>query len=129
MYVISTAVVLAVVVCNIRLTGLPLVALGASSNLAAIVANGGYMPSDPAALALAGITLSDGPSNSIVSDNPALRPLTDLLALPAGVPLANVFSVGDVLIALGVMVAIAAAMRAPLTPGVAAPAEPADPVA
>ena len=53
----------------------------------------------------------DGPSNSIVIGDPALAPLTDIYALPAGIPLANVFSAGDVLIALGVVVAIAAAMR------------------
>jgi hypothetical protein len=104
--------VLAVVVRNIRLTGLPIVAVGAASNLAAIVANGGYMPADAAAMALAGLEPTEGPSNSIVLSEPALRPLTDVLALPAWVPLANVFSIGDVLIGVGVAVAIAAAMRA-----------------
>ena len=34
--------------------------------------------------------------------HPALQPLTDIFAVPAWVPLANVFSVGDVLIAVGV---------------------------
>jgi hypothetical protein len=111
-YVASTAVVLAVVARNIRVTGLTVVAAGAASNLAAIVANGGYMPADPGALALAGLEPTEGPSNSIVLAEPALRPLTDVLALPAWVPLANVFSIGDVLIGLGVAVAIAAAMRA-----------------
>ena len=43
--------------------------------------------------------------------DPALRPLTDVYALPAGFPLANVFSVGDVLIGVGIAVTIAAAMR------------------
>ena len=43
--------------------------------------------------------------------NPAVRPLTDIFAIPAGLPLANVFSVGDVLIGLGIVVVIAAAMR------------------
>lgn len=104
--------VLAVVLLNARLAGLPIVALGAASNLAAIVANGGYMPSDSAALAFAGLEPVDGPSNGIVLADPALRPLTDIFALPAGFPLANVFSVGDVVIASGVIIAIAAAMRA-----------------
>jgi hypothetical protein len=128
-YVASTAVVLGVVVRNIRLAGLPLVALGAASNLAAIVGNGGYMPSDPGALAFAGMTPAEGPTNGIVVENPMLRPLTDVFALPASIPLANVFSVGDVLIALGVVVAIAAAMRAPMAAGGAAPAQPAGPAA
>jgi len=113
-YVVSTATVLVVVLMNLRLPGLLLVAVGAAANLAAIVANGGYMPSDPGALAIAGLTPHDGPSNGIVVADPALRPLTDVFALPAGLPLANVFSIGDVLIGLGVAVAITAAMRSAL---------------
>ena len=111
LYVATTAVVLIVVLRNLRLTGLPIVAAGAASNLAAITANGGYMPADPAAVAIAGLPPLDGPSNSVVLADPALRPLTDVFAIPAGVPLANVFSIGDVLIAVGVIVAIVAAMR------------------
>jgi hypothetical protein len=110
-YVASTAVVLLVVLRNARLTGLPIVAAGAASNLAAIAANGGFMPADPSALALAGLEPVEGPSNSIVVADPALRPLTDVFAIPAGVPFANVFSIGDMLIGVGVAVAIAAAMR------------------
>ena len=90
---------------------------GAGCNLAAIVANGGWMPADADALASVG-GLPAGASNSIVVADPALGPLTDLFALPAALPLANVFSVGDVLIGAGVAVTIALAMRA-------APAAPA----
>jgi hypothetical protein len=112
-YVASTAAVLVAVLGNWRLTGMPIVALGALSNLVAIIANGGAMPADPGALAAAGL---DGPgahTNSVVLANPALQPLTDIFAIPAGVPLANVFSVGDVLIGLGIVVVIAKAMRFP----------------
>jgi len=111
-YVGSTAVVLAFVLANLRVPGLALVALGAGANLAAIVANGGLMPTTPAALATAGLSPSTSNSNSSVVANPALTPLTDIFALPAVVPLANVFSIGDVLIGLGVVITIAAAMRA-----------------
>lgn len=110
-YVASTAAVLAVVIRNSRLAGLAIVALGAVSNLAAIVANGGYMPADPGALALAGLDPSRGYNNSIITANPALGPLTDLFALPAAVPMANVFSIGDVLIGLGIACTIALGMR------------------
>ena len=58
------------------------------------------------------VELSPGYSNSVVATAPALRPLTDLYALPAAFPLANVFSVGDVLIGIGVAATIAFAMRA-----------------
>ena len=113
LYVGSALVVLAVVLRNRRLPGLKLVALGAISNLVAIIANGGYMPADPGALALAGLDPTTGFSNSIVTNQPAFRPLTDLFALPDWMPFANVFSVGDVLIGLGIVVAIAAGMSRP----------------
>jgi len=117
LYVASTVAVLVVVVRNIALPGLPLVALGAVSNLAAIVANGGFMPASPAALEALGRSAEAGFSNSVVLAEPALGPLTDVFALPAGLPLANVFSVGDVLIGLGVAVALVSAMRRPVQPG------------
>ena len=111
LYVVSTALVLAVVLANVRVPGLALVAMGAISNMAAILANGGHMPADPGALALAGLEPTTGFSNSIVTDRPALRPLTDIFALPDAMPLANVFSIGDVLIAAGLAIAIAAGMH------------------
>ena len=109
-YVASTALVGLVVLANIRVTGMPLVALGAGLNLAAIVANGGSMPASPAALAALGMGVGSR-TNSIVVERPALEPLSDVFALPDWLPLANVFSVGDVLIGIGIAVAIAAAMR------------------
>jgi len=110
-YVGSTVAVLVALLANVRLPGMAIVAAGAASNLAAIVANGGAMPVRPATLAAAGLDPREGFSNSVVTSAPALEPLTDVFAIPAGVPLANVFSVGDVLIAVGIAVAIAVAMR------------------
>src|SRR5213593_1295060 len=49
-YVASTAAVFAGVLRNVRIPGMVLVALGAASNLAAIVANGGFMPAGAAAM-------------------------------------------------------------------------------
>jgi hypothetical protein len=43
--------------------------------------------------------------------DPRLAFLTDQYALPTWLPFANVYSIGDVLIGLGIVVAIAAAMR------------------
>ncbi|MEA2548852.1 MAG: hypothetical protein QOE42_1450 [Chloroflexota bacterium] len=109
-YVASTALVVVVVLANIRLTGVPLVVAGAALNLAAIVTNGGAMPASPSALAALGAGIR-AHTNSILVEHPALEPLTDVFATPTWLPFANVFSVGDVLIGLGVVVAIAAAMR------------------
>lgn len=110
-YVGSTGLVLAAVLRNGLLPGLPVVALGALSNMAAIIANGGYMPASPGAMQALGRAVNDGYSNSAVMDRPALAPLTDIFAIPAGVPFANVFSVGDVLIGVGVAWAIVAGMH------------------
>jgi hypothetical protein len=109
-YVASNAIVLIAVLRNVAIPGVALIAIGAACNLAAIVANGGWMPADASAIASVG-GLPAGASNSIVVADPALGPLTDLFALPAALPLANVFSVGDVLIGAGIAVTIALAMR------------------
>jgi hypothetical protein len=110
-YVASAAAVLVAVVLNARLPGIPILAIGATLNLAAILANGGVMPTTNDALRAAGLADQPGFSNSAVLADPALAPLTDIYALPAWFPLANVFSIGDVLIGLGVAVLLALGMR------------------
>ena len=109
-YVASTALVFVAVLRNVRVPGVALIALGAGCNLAAIVANGGWMPADPAAIELIG-GLTNGYTNSILVPDPALKPLTDIFALPAWLPFANVFSVGDVLIGIGIAATLVFAMR------------------
>lgn len=110
-YVASTAAVLAAVLANVSIPGMAIVALGAISNLAAIVANGGYMPATRSALVALGKTDPTSYSNSTTLENPALGPLTDIFAMPAWLPFANVFSIGDVLIGAGVATTIVLAMR------------------
>ena len=110
-YVASTALVLAALLRNVSVPGLWIVAVGAFSNMAAIATNGGYMPADPGALASLGQAPGSVYSNSSVVAHPALQPLTDIFAIPHGIPLANVFSIGDVLIGLGVAVVIVVAMK------------------
>lgn len=113
LYVLSTLAVAAFVARNVRLTGFAVILLGGAANLVAIAANGGYMPADPGALLAAGRALAGGYSNSAVTAHPALAPLTDIFALPAWLPLANVFSVGDVLVGVGAFIVVMAAMRTP----------------
>jgi hypothetical protein len=110
-YVASTALVFLGVLRNAAVPGMKIVALGAVSNLVAIVANGGYMPASRDALVALGKADATIYSNSAVVAHPALEPLTDIFALPAWLPFSNIFSVGDVLIALGVAVVIVRAMR------------------
>jgi hypothetical protein len=111
LYVISTLAVGIAVVRNVGLPGMPLIILGAASNMAAILANGGFMPAAPQALASLGKTAPVVYSNSAVVAQPALELLTDRFVLPRWLPLANVFSVGDVLLGAGVFILIVVIMR------------------
>lgn len=112
-YVATTACVLLAVAANRAIVGIPLVVAGAAANVAAIVANGGYMPASAAALAALGAEVKTVYSNSSLVADPALWPLTDIFAMPRWIPFANVFSIGDVLIGAGVATVIVVAMRRP----------------
>ena len=91
------------VAINRHVPGLWLVALGAASNGLTIAANGGTLPASRSALERAGVHLVPGEFlNSGVLPHPRFAFLGDVFAIPAGFPLANVFSIGDVLIVLGV---------------------------
>ena len=100
-YVGLNLLVFAAVLRNVQVPGMALAAVGAGCNLAAIIANGGYMPADPEALASVGLG-GPGYTNSIVLTDPALPFLTDIFAMPAWMPAANIFSIGDVLLGAGV---------------------------
>ena len=97
--------------CNIRLPGVPLVAVGMVSNLAAILTNGGHMPALPSALRAAGLHFQQR-HNSKALNSPHLAWLVDRWATPDWLPYGNVFSAGDVLIALGGLVFVLAATGA-----------------
>ena len=87
---------------NWQLPGMPLIAVGAALNLLAISVNGGVMPASPTALAGAGLGVDEpGFQNSTALAEPRLALLGDVFYLPASWPLSNVFSVGDILIAVG----------------------------
>jgi hypothetical protein len=87
---------------NRALRGLPVVALGAACNAVTIALNGGTLPASATAVRRAGIPAGDDFLNSAVLPHPVLPWLGDVFAWPEPLPLANVFSVGDVLIVLGV---------------------------
>lgn len=108
---------------NRRVRGLWLLASGAALNGVTIAVNGGTLPASPGALAAAGVEPDGVFVNSGELDGARLWWLGDVFAVPAGVPLANVFSVGDVLVVVGaVWVAHAAARPAATVPtGVDAP--------
>jgi hypothetical protein len=115
-YVASMAAVAGFLVGNLRLPGVVVIAVGAAFNFAAILANGGVMPASASALAAAGIDITEGFTNSREVAAPVLLPLGDVFGLPSWMPFSNVFSIGDVLIGAGVMIAVVVAMRRPLRP-------------
>ena len=110
-YMATNAAVLVAVARNLAIPGLSAVLLGGAANLLAMVANGGYMPVSRAALEAMGRTPATGYSNSALLEHVQLMPLTDIFAMPAWLPVANVFSAGDVLIGIGVAIALIAGMH------------------
>lgn len=89
---------------NRRLVGVSVIALGGCLNLVAIAANGGVMPLDPDAAAA--LPHGSGFANSAAVAHPRLALLGDILPTPASWPVHNVYSVGDVLIVVGVVVLV-----------------------
>lgn len=93
----------AFIVVNRHLPGAWLIAAGTAANLVAITANGGTMPADMGAWRRAGLPQipPDVFENSAALSSPRVAVLGDIFAVPAGWPLANVFSIGDVLVVVG----------------------------
>ena len=114
---------------NRSVRGAAIVGAGALSNGITIVLNGGVLPASRVAVEAAGGGPDLAFANTAVLENPVLPWLGDVFAWPAPLPLANTFSVGDVLIVLGVFVAawsgsrrLGTAAVAP-TPGAASTSE------
>jgi hypothetical protein len=110
LWLVSYALLIALLVANRTLTGAPIIGAGLLCNLVAILANGGLMPVRRAALAETGRDYHVH-NNSIQLGHPHLAFLVDRWGAPHWLPLANVYSIGDLVIALGTFVAIVAAMR------------------
>jgi hypothetical protein len=106
-HVISYVLAALFVLSNVRLPGVWLIGAGGALNFAAILANGGVMPASPSAVETAGL-VEAGKSfaNSGVVPDARLAFLGDVFAVPDSVPFSNVFSIGDLCIAAGAVVAV-----------------------
>jgi hypothetical protein len=103
---------------NHRIVGMKLLAVGGGLNLVAIVANGGVMPASAWATRTAGVVADpSGFTNSRAVDEPRLLLLGDVLAIPERWPLANVFSIGDVVLVIGAAVLLHAGSGSRLARG------------
>lgn len=97
---------------NRQLPGVFWIALGLFLNFLVIGLNGGFMPVSPWAREIAGLPPLTGRNMNVMpmSEANLLPWLTDVLPLPRFIPFANVFSIGDVLIALGGVIFIQRAL-------------------
>jgi hypothetical protein len=109
LYIVSMALLTIWVAANWQIHGVVLVAIGLLMNFSAIIVNDGHMPVSPESARYAG-TIAEFATggarianNSIATDDQVrLWILTDIIPLPQGLPFANVFSIGDVLLTIGV---------------------------
>ena len=106
-HVASYVLLIACALRNLRLPGFALAAAGLASNTLAIFVNGGHMPVSVAAWRAVGRPLPELTATGVSNNTGLLTPAThlsflgDVFALPGWMPLANTFSVGDVLLVTG----------------------------
>jgi Family of unknown function (DUF5317)/Major Facilitator Superfamily/Transketolase, C-terminal domain len=101
LHIASYVILLGFAAANLRVRALVPVLLGLAANAVAILANHGLMPVSPGAARTVGI--SPGVHDNVFVGDGRLGFLGDVFALPSEFPLANVFSVGDILIGIGMM--------------------------
>lgn len=110
---------------NRKVPGVLFVATGGALNMAAILANHGTMPASATALKASGWHAAAGHFvNSGVVSHPRLSFLGDIFDVPRWLPGHDVFSVGDLLIVLGIAVLIFRTCTAPVTAGAPEDAAP-----
>jgi hypothetical protein len=113
----SLLLLLGFAAANLRHKGFVLILAGLALNLAVIAANGG-MPVDERAIVASGqqdtlaglVRDGDGVKHQLAGPHTRLRPLGDVIAVAP--PVSQVISVGDVLVDLGIVWFLVAAMRA-----------------
>ena len=115
LHLASYGLLLAFATANLRVRALVPLQLGILLNSLPIAANGGRMPLSTAAAATAGLNPAATANTSESAHH--LTFLGDTFALPSSLPLANAFSIGDVLIGLGMIIFIVTAASDDNDPG------------
>jgi hypothetical protein len=119
--VVSSLLLLPVVWRNRRSPGLALIGLGLVLNLAVMMANGGFMPITPEAVAriedqhlivhLDGVERMSGSKGIVLpKEETALWALSDIFVIPPPFPVVSAFSLGDVLVVVGAFIFLQRAM-------------------
>lgn len=119
LHILSYVILGVWLVVNLRMPPLLVIGVGGGLNVLVVGVNGGYMPVSATALIRAGQTAvaellqrGDAYGNVILmTDDTRLNLLGDIVPLPHLVPMAAVFSIGDLLIAIGVAWLIAKGMK------------------
>ena len=119
LHILSYVLVFVFLVLNLRVRSLLMLGCGALLNFAAIAANSGRMPASVTALERAGLTVAAeslanvGSHGNILlmGESTRLNILGDWLYLPKWIPLATAFSIGDLLIMIGLAWMIVEGMR------------------
>jgi hypothetical protein len=114
MHYFSYICLLVFIIRNIKNRGVNVVGIGIFLNSLVIFLNGGHMPTIPQNLKNTSVgqsaeVINQGIAvqNSVKLTNETLLPwLGDIFYLPSWVPLSNVFSVGDIMIAIGICIYI-----------------------
>jgi len=120
-HVLSYLLLLVFVLVNLRHWQLFIMGVGLILNLVVIAFNGGWMPASENALRAAGM---DAVADTLVSDSfytniilmgesTRLNFLGDRLYLPKCIPLASAFSIGDLLLAIGIILLLGMKMASP----------------
>lgn len=121
LHILSYLLLLAFVFLNRRYWQIILMGLGMLSNFLVILLNGGYMPATEAALRGAGLNrvadrvVAGNTSGNIIlmSESTKLNFLGDIMYIPSGIPFANTFSIGDLLLGLGIILFLQEKMARP----------------
>jgi hypothetical protein len=119
--VVSSLLLLPMVWRNRRSPGLALIGLGLVLNLAVMVANGGFMPITPDAVAriegqhlivhLDGVERTSGSKGIVLpKEETALWALSDIFIIPPPFPVASAVSLGDLLVTVGAFIFLQRAM-------------------
>lgn len=109
-HILSYILLIAFIFLNRRNHSLLIIGSGICLNGLVILLNGGYMPTHPEKLSntsmnrfVAPLQEGNAVHNSISIDQNTLLPwLGDIFSLPSWLPLSNVFSIGDILIGMGI---------------------------